>query len=558
MQLLEGLQAFFRQLPLAPGDRLVIAFSGGVDSTALLWGLGRLAPPRGIQLVAAHLDHAMDPGSAGRATRAACLARRLGVPLVSARRAVPARRRTGESLEAAARRVRYQFLEEVRRGCRARYVATAHHRDDQAETVLLRLRFGSGLRGLAGIRPVAGAVVRPLLELPRTCLARAVVAAGLTPSVDPGNADPRQPRALMRHRVLPALARAASPAGSPGDETAARAELAAALAGVAARALRATAALDRRLAAAIGMPAAARPGSPGADRRLATAIDMPGETAGSCPPASDAAIDPPRSPAADPGGFLPGDAAGSWPPDGPGGDAAVDPLRLAALPPALLAPAMALLHRRAGAAFPASLAAAGELRRQLGRARGRLDAHTVACDCGGGWRWQAAGQQLWLRRQSNGEPIPPFTYTLEVPGELAIPEIGLTVRVSLAAVEPWMLRGEPHRAGLSLPLVDSAGGAGRLTVRNRRPGDRLLPLGSPGSRKLKELMIDRGLPWSLRDRLPLLCWAGEIAWVPGLAIGHRFRLAGQTTACLAEVVGPFPGAAASQVGRRGGLEWAQA
>ncbi len=533
MQLLEGLQAFLRQLPLEPGDRLVIAFSGGVDSTALLWGMRRLAPSRGIRLVAAHLDHAMDPGSAGRATRAACLARHLGVPLVSARRAIPALRRAGESLEAAARRVRYQFLEEVRRGCRARYVATAHHRDDQAETVLLRLRFGSGLRGLAGIRPLAGAVVRPLLELPHTCLARAVTAAGLTPSLDPGNADPRQPRALMRHLVLPALARAAaSPAGAvvpgDGDETAARAELAAALAGVAARALGATAALDRRLAAAIGIPAAARHGSLDAGRRQATVLGMPGDT------------------------------ADSWPSDGPEGDTAVDPLRLAALPPALLAPALALLHRRAGAALPASLAAAGELRRQLGRARGRLGPRTVACDCGAGWRWQTAGKRLWLRRQPPGEAAPPFTYTLEIPGELAIPEIGLTVRVSLAAVEPWMLRGEPRRAGLSLPLVDSAGGAGRLTVRNRRPGDRLWPLGSPGSRKLKEVMIDRGLPWSLRDRLPLLCWAGEIAWVPGLAIGHRFRLAGHTTACLAEVVGPLPRGAAPRAGRRGGLGWAPA
>jgi tRNA(Ile)-lysidine synthase len=57
-------------------------------------------------------------------------------------------------------------------------------------------------------------------------------------------------------------------------------------------------------------------------------------------------------------------------------------------------------------------------------------------------------------------------------------------------------------------------------------GDRLRPLGSPGSRKLKDVLIDRGVPAWLRDRLPLLCWDGEIAWVPGITIDHRYRLRG--------------------------------
>jgi tRNA(Ile)-lysidine synthase len=85
-----------------------------------------------------------------------------------------------------------------------------------------------------------------------------------------------------------------------------------------------------------------------------------------------------------------------------------------------------------------------------------------------------------------------------------------------------------------LPLPDS-GRPGRVTVRNRRPGDRLRPLGAPGSRKLKDVLIDRGVPRRQRDRLPLLCWAGEIAWVPGITIDHRFRLTGEPTACLVEI-----------------------
>ena len=454
MDLLEALQGFLRRLSPDRGDRVVVAFSGGGDSTALLWGLTRLAPAWELHLVAAHLDHGMDDAAAERAAQAAVLARRLGVPLVAARRAIGMRRRPEESPEAAARRVRYQFLEEVRRGCRARWVATAHHRDDQAETVLLRLRFGSGLRGLAAIQEVAGAVVRPLLALPRATL--------------------RQARARIRHLVLPALAPAAE-----------RAQLAAGLANLAARAQRALPALDRRLAAEIGLRAeAGEHGTvPAADRR-----------------------------------------------------------RLAALPPPLLPFALALLHSRAGAAFPASLGAATELRRQLRlrdapaatACRKARSTPLVACDCGAGWRWQAAGELVCLARSRPGETFPPFTYTLEVPGELAIPELAVTIRVSRRPVAAWMLRGAPLRAGLALPLP-AAGRPGRVTVRNRRPGDRLWPLGAPGRRKLKDVLIDRGVPRRQRDRLPLLCWAGEIAWVPGITIDHRFRLTGEASAWLVEI-----------------------
>jgi tRNA(Ile)-lysidine synthase len=464
MDLLEALQAFLRRLPPDRGDRVVVAFSGGGDSTALLWGLTRLAPAWGLHLVAAHLDHGMDAASVERAAGAAGLARRLGVPLVAARRTTGVHRRPEESPEAAARRIRYEFLEEVRRGCRARWVVTAHHRDDQAETVLLRLRFGSGLRGLAAIQEVAGTVVRPLLGLPRATLRQAAAAAGLAPVEDPGNHDPRQPRARIRHLVLPALA-------------ATQPRLAADLARLAAHAQRVLPALDRRLAAEIALRFEA-----GEDGEIAAA----------------------------------------------------DRRRLAALPPPLLPYALALLHRRAGAAFPASLAAAAELRRQL-----RSDPR-VGCDCGAGWRWQAAGELLCLARPRPGETIPPFTYTLEVPGELAIPELAVTIRVSRQPVEAWMLRGAPLRAGLALPLPDS-GRPGRVTVRNRRPGDRLWPLGAPGRRKLKDVLIDRGVPQRQRDRLPLLCWAGEIAWVPGITIDHRFRLTGEASACLAEIseIGEF-------------------
>ncbi|HEV2854035.1 MAG TPA: tRNA lysidine(34) synthetase TilS [Thermoanaerobaculia bacterium] len=460
MDLLGEIDAFFqRQAPLDPGDAVVVAFSGGPDSTALLWGMSRLAERTGLRcprLAAAHLDHAMDPGSAGRAREAARVAARLGVPFLTERR----EERTdgpAESPEAAGRRARYEFLERVRRDLGARWIATAHHRDDQAETVLLRLLFGSGLEGLAGIRPVHGAVVRPLLGVPRSELVAAVAAAGLKPVDDPTNGDLDVPRNLVRHRLLPSL--------EPESST----SLATSLARLAGKARAAVAVLDRRLARELPL---------------------------------------------------------QWLESG----VAVERAALARLPREILPFAFAWLHRQAGAPYPAAGAARAELLRQLGR---HPRTARAACDCGGGWRWEASGELLRLRRVAEaGEQVPDFTYTLEIPGELHIPEISMKVRVDRRAVEPWMFEGSPHRAGLALPLVEGD----RVTIRNRRPGDRIHPLGARGSRRLKEVLIDRRVPRQVRERLPLLCVGERIAWAPGVTIDERFRLDGHATAWMAELI----------------------
>ncbi|HET9208845.1 MAG TPA: tRNA lysidine(34) synthetase TilS [Thermoanaerobaculia bacterium] len=452
MDLLDALETFFRyEAPLAPGEGVLVAFSGGPDSTALLWGMIRLAAERQLRLAAAHLDHAMDPGSAGRADAAARIAERLGVPLVRERAGVRAGV-PGESPEAAGRRARYEFLERTRQALGARWIATAHHRDDQAETVLLRLLFGSGVEGLAGIRPVHGAVVRPLLALPRAELLAAVEAAGLHPVHDPTNRSLSVPRNRVRHRLLLALEE--DDPGMPEQ-----------LARLGDRARSAARTVDRLLS-----------------ERLAVA---PAERG-----------------------------------------IAVERAVVEALPAGLLPAAFAWLHRQAGAPYPAGEAARSELLRQL-RGSGR-----AACDCGGGWRWETAGELLILRRPEPArETVPDFTYTLEIPGSLEIPEIAVRVRVSRRAVEPWMLQGSPHRAGLALPLTEGD----LVTIRNRRPGDRIHPLGARGSRRLKEVLIDRRVPRHVRERLPLLCVGERIAWAPGVTIDQRFRLDGHATAWVAEV-----------------------
>lgn len=438
MDILSTLEAFFRdEAPLDPGDGLIAAFSGGPDSTALLLGLTRLP----FRVIAAHLDHGMDPGSAERARAATRIAERLGVPFVTERREV---RRLGESPEAAARRVRYELLEEVRLREGARWIATAHHRDDQAETVLLRLLFGSGLEGLGGIRPVHGAVVRPLLEVPRRDLLAFL--GDLEPVRDPTNESMRTPRNRVRHLLRPRL---------DADDLLSR---------IATRARSASACLERKVSGHLDVE----------------------ETE-----------------------------------DG----LAVDRDALERLPAELLPFALAWLHRRAGAPLPAGSAARAELVRQLG---GR----NSGCDCGGGWRWETSGELLLLRRPApEEERVADFSYTLGIPGEVEIPEIAVRVGLSRRPVEPWMLSGSPRCAALALPLAEGD----RVTVRNRRPGDRIHPLGASGSRKLKELLIDRRVPRRERDRLPLICVGDRIAWVPGVTIDQRFRIAGETTAWIAEI-----------------------
>jgi len=186
------------------GEPLVVAFSGGPDSLALLLTLRGLASRLRVRPVAAHVDHRLDAGSPACAEAARRLAARLGVPfrLLSGNAIAEAK---GEGRESAARRLRYRLLDELRREVGARWVLTAHHADDQAETVLLRLAHGSGLAGLAGMAARHQRVLRPLLSLSRRDVHTALAAGELAPLEDSTNRDLSLPRNRLRHLLLPAL-----------------------------------------------------------------------------------------------------------------------------------------------------------------------------------------------------------------------------------------------------------------------------------------------------------------------------------------------------------------
>lgn len=189
------------ELPVAPGDRVVVAVSGGSDSVALLDLLHRTRASHQLALTVGHVDHGIHPESSAIAERVAALAARFELPF--ALRRLDLGSAAGET---AARAGRYAALDEIRRDAAARWIVTAHHADDQAETLLMRLLHGSGPAGLAGMAPVRGRIVRPLLQVTHAELVAYTLDRGLPQWDDPANEDLRHERAWIRHAVMPVLA----------------------------------------------------------------------------------------------------------------------------------------------------------------------------------------------------------------------------------------------------------------------------------------------------------------------------------------------------------------
>jgi tRNA(Ile)-lysidine synthase len=184
---------------------LAVAFSGGLDSTVLLHAAAcRLGASR---VLALHVHHGLQQQADAWVAHCAARAAALGVAFRALH--APGRPARGESIEGWAREVRYALLRVAAREAGACALATAHHADDQAETLLLALGRGCGLDGLTGIAPrdrrEGVLLLRPLLELGRDALLEHARTHGLDWVEDPSNADPRVPRSALRMRGLPAL-----------------------------------------------------------------------------------------------------------------------------------------------------------------------------------------------------------------------------------------------------------------------------------------------------------------------------------------------------------------
>jgi tRNA(Ile)-lysidine synthase len=400
-------------------------------------------------LVAAHLDHGLDEESADRAQRAESLAEELGIEFLTQRLTAPTASSMPRGVEDWARSERYEFLEQQRRRHHLRYIATGHHRDDQIETVLIRLLMGSGLEGLAAMESRRGSIVRPLLRFTRTEIAERLRQLGLTTNADITNQDLDRPRNLVRRHLLPHLTEQ----------------------------------------------------EPSAPDRILSLAATAGRAAGTIRSRLDEIL--------------------KLREENDGASIELDQLRR--LPTPLHPIALAQLHRAASLPYPPGRLAREELARQLSRAG------EIGCDCGDGWFWQ--GHEGRLRLQPRPTPAQRFTYTLKVPGVLDIPEIGVRFSLCREPLAPWMFEGRPTRAALDLPVSNGD----EITVRSRCPGDRIQPLGCPYSRRLKEVLIDRHMPRTQRDRLPLLCLGETVAWVPGVTIDEDYRISSDSRPWVARI-----------------------
>jgi tRNA(Ile)-lysidine synthase len=207
-----------RRYDLLPaGSRVLVGLSGGSDSVAATRILLELSEHGGFTVAGlAHLNHGLRPSAARDEAFCREFAQRVGLALLVEHAAVRDFAATESlSIEDAARRLRYAFLERAAAETAADRIAVGHTQDDQAETVLLKLMRGAGLRGLGGIYPRRGAVIRPLLDVTRDDLRAYLQSRAETWIEDETNEDLANPRNRIRHRVLPELDRALEGSARP-------------------------------------------------------------------------------------------------------------------------------------------------------------------------------------------------------------------------------------------------------------------------------------------------------------------------------------------------------
>jgi len=189
------------ETPLARGDGVVVAVSGGGDSIALLHVLARLRAELGIELFAHGVDHGLRPEAGAELDLAERLASELGVEFSRTVLTLS----DGGNLQARARDARYAALDAVRQRRGARWVATAHHESDRAETVLLRILRGASPRGLGVLPAASPGRLRPLIRSPLSAIKSHLERHGLAFANDPSNRNPRFLRTRIRHELIPLL-----------------------------------------------------------------------------------------------------------------------------------------------------------------------------------------------------------------------------------------------------------------------------------------------------------------------------------------------------------------
>lgn len=414
-----------------PGLAL-LAVSGGPDSLALLDLFHGVAGRLGLRLAVAHLDHGIHPSSGAVADRLRGMVERYGWPFY-----VEALHLGLGASETRARRERYRALRRIQAGLAARYLVTAHHADDQVETVLLRALKGTGMVGLAGIRARGpNGLVRPLLPFPQRALAEWLRArfpdpeTAPVPFEDPANVDPRHERSWIRHYLLPFLRQRF------GDH------------------------VDRRVLQLARHAAAER-------RAWNQVLRALGELEYRSEPEV-------------------------WELARGGLQQLPTPLAEAVL--------------RAAAEEAGALLGPKRSARLLAFARAAPSGRTL--ELGQGWVAELAFDRLRVLRRCRPAALPPCrVWGDDEGGSMAWDGWEFSWRVEAAGV--------PDRGGLCTWVTP-----GRGEVRVPAPGDRLVPVGGVGRRRVRRLLMEARVPAADRAVYPVLVRDGDILWLPGVCRGE--------------------------------------
>jgi tRNA(Ile)-lysidine synthase len=445
---------------IPPGSRVLAAVSGGSDSVALLVALADLSHQLGFVLSGlAHLNHHLRGGESDDDERfCRDLATNFGLACHVGHADVLALAKSARvSMEVAARRARYRSFDEAARLFSADLVATGHTRDDLAETLLLNLVRGAGRRGLGGIPPRRGRIVRPLLDVGRRELRDLVASRGLSYREDASNADRAIPRNWIRHELLPLIG----------------------------------ARFGRDPLTALGRQA-----------RLLRDEDA----------------------------FLDGLAAEAQPAvvlslDRVEGRATLDAASLTHLPRAIARRVLRLVAL--GLGITPSPASAG-IEAVLEVAASPASANAADLP---GFRVERNGKIVVLRSR----PLPrrqspsAWTYDLPVPGRIEALEHGFALEALEAVEGRQLLQRQMVAADDYTAVIDATCAAGHLRVRTWRRGDALVPLGMGGRKKLQDVFVDRKIPRTWRDRVPVVVnEQDDIIWVAGVVLSEHAKVTDRT------------------------------
>ena len=460
-----------RHAMIKNGETVLVAVSGGADSLALLYGLHALHSQLDCQLHLAHLNHCLRPDADADAGFVQQHATHLGLPCTLQSTDVPRLVKHWKlSVEAAARRARYEFFEEVCKQIGATKVALGHHQDDTAETVLMNLIRGSGSTGLKGITPVRDIkFIRPLAGFTRQQIDTFLASKGLVPRQDSTNTDTRYLRNRIRHALIPRLESDYNPNIKAGLS---------------------------RTADVLGAES----------EYLDTVAQEAFETCRVRDPDRVKALATLESVVLDREQFQ--------------------QFHIAVQRRVLRLSFFEMLGSMGDLYFVHCEA-------MLNVIEGNTPNAALALPNGLRFRrvYQSLIFEVNINSRSPF-PIESFTYPLAVPGKTLIAALNTEITAELGDIrtgETFKLPDGRYEALFDYEKVreafsDISSEAFPLTVRNRRQGDRFQPYGMRGTKKIKDFLIDAKVPRDERERIPMLVCGDQVLWIVGYTTSDPFKI----------------------------------